>query len=107
MLSALSLGLLFLGPFVAIAFATREGDFRAPRLAVAAIVGQLLGILILVAVNTLLATSFLRQNRLVVFLPPSSQRDQLVTFAVIISYALAVAATVLLARWAYVRSRGS
>ena len=105
MLSALSFALLFLGPFVAIAFAARDGDFRAPRLAVAAVVGQLLGIVILLVVNRLLAIGFLRQNRLTVFLPPSSRHDRLVTFVFIIAYALAVAAAVLVTRWAYVRSR--
>ena len=103
--SALSLALLILGPFLAIAFAAREGDFRAPRLALAAVVGQLLGIVIWAAINRLLATGIFAENRLVVFFPPSSRRDQLATFAFIIAYALTVAAMVLLARWAYVRIR--
>jgi hypothetical protein len=105
MLSALSLGLLILGPFVAIAFAAREGDFRAARLAVAAVLGHLLGILIFAAINV--AIRVLANNRLVVFFPPSSRIDPLITFVVpfafIVAYPLAVAGMVWLAHFAYLR----
>jgi hypothetical protein len=104
MLSALSLGLLILGPFVAIAFAAREGDFRAARLAVAAVLGHLLGILIFAAINV--AIRVLAANRLV-FFPPSSRIDPLVTFVVpfafIVAYPLAVAGMVWLVHFAYLR----
>ena len=104
----LSLGLLILGPFVAIAFVARNGDFRASRLVVAAVIGQLLGITAWAGLNILWTDVLVGQrNRLVVFLPPASRSDQLVTFAFIIAYALAVAATVLLGHWAYVRVRRS
>ena len=105
MLSALSLGLLILGPFVGIALAAREGDFRAARLAVAAVLGHLLGIAIFAALNV--AIRVLADNRLVVFFPPSSRIDPLVTFAVpfafIVAYPLTVAGMVWLAHFAYLR----
>jgi hypothetical protein len=107
MSSVVSLGLLILGPFVAITFATRDGNYRAIRLAVAAVVGELLGIIIWAGLNNFLAARVLagKQSGLVVFPPPSSLSDHLVTFAFILVYALGVAATVLLGRWAYVRIR--
>jgi hypothetical protein len=102
----LSLGLLVLGPFVAIAFVARNGDFRASRLVVAAVIGQLLGILVWAGFYMLWTRVLVGQrNRLVVFLPPTSRSDQLVTFAFIIAYALTVAATVLLGHWAYMYVR--
>jgi hypothetical protein len=105
--SIVSLVLLTLGPFVAIAFAARNGDFRALRLAVAAVVGELLGIVIWAAFNTFLTARFFagKQPGAVGFFPPSSPSDRLVTFAFIFAYALAVAAIVLLGRWAYARAR--
>jgi hypothetical protein len=103
MSSALSFGLLILGPVVGVAFAAREGNFRAARLAVAAILGHLLGILIFAAINA--AIRVLARNRLVVFFPPSSPTDPLVTLAVpftyIVAYPLAVAGMVWLAHFAY------
>jgi hypothetical protein len=105
--SIVSLLLLTLGPFVAIAFAARNGDFRALRLAVAAVVGELLGIVIWAGLNNFLAARFLagKHSGAIVFFPPSSLGDRLVTFAFIFAYALAVAAIVLLGRWAYARAR--
>ena len=105
MLSALSLGLLILGPFAGVAFAAREGDFRAARLAVAAVLGHLFGIIVFASLNV--AIRFLADNRLVVFFPPSSRIDPLVTFAVpfafIVAYPLIVAGMVWLAHFAYLR----
>jgi len=105
--SNVSLVLLTLGPFVAIAFAVRNGDFRAPMLAVAVVVGELLGIVIWAGFNNFLTARFFagRQSGAVVFPPPSSLSDRLVTFAFSFAYALAVAAIVLLGRWAYERAR--
>lgn len=105
MLSELSLGLLILGPFVGVAFAAREGAFRAARLAVAAVLGHLLGIIGFVSLNV--AIRVLAGNRLVVFFPPSSRSDPLMTFAppfaYIVAYPLAVAGIVWLAHFAYLR----
>lgn len=108
MSAVVSLGLLLLGPFVAIAFVARNGNFRVPRLAVAAVIGELVGIVIWVGLNRFLAARVLagKQSGLVAFFPPSpsSLSDRLVTLAFILAYALAAAATVVLGRWAYVRA---
>jgi hypothetical protein len=97
-----------LGPFVAIAFAARDGDFRPLSLAVAAVLGELLGIVIWAGLNNFLVARFLagkRSGAVVLFSQRSSLSDQLVTVAFILAYALAVAATVLLGRWVYVRAK--
>jgi hypothetical protein len=108
----LSLGLVMLGPFVSIAFLSRDGDFRAARLIAGAVVGELLGIAVYLGLNALWTRLFLdKVNRVVVFFPPSSRSDQLVglvtTLLFVIGYAVAVAATVLIGHWVYVRVRQS
>jgi hypothetical protein len=109
MSSGVSLGLLILGPFIAIAFAARGGNFRPLTVAVAALIGELFGIVIWAGLNYFLAARVLAGKRsgAVGFFPQrSSFSDQLVTGAFIIACALAVAATVLLGRWVYGRARG-
>lgn len=105
MFSALSFGLLILGPFVGVAVAAREGNFRAARLAVAAVLGHLFGIIVFVSLNA--AIRLLAANRLVVIFPPSSPTDSLmafvVPFAYVVGYPLAVAGMVSLAHFAFLR----
>ena len=75
------------------------------RLAVAAVLGHLLGILIFVAINV--AIHVVANDRLVVFFPPSSRTDPLVPFLApfvfIVLYPLAVAGVVWLGYFAYLR----
>src|SRR5688500_7273384 len=95
------LGLLLLGPFAAIAIATRDGNFRPLRVAVAAVAGELAAIVVLRGLSNILVERALAGKRccLVVFPDYLSLSDRLVTGAVILAYALAVAAIVLLGRW--------
>ena len=104
---ALEIGLLTLGPFVAIALVARISAFRPLTVALAAIAGELLGILIWAGVNKFLAARVLsgKAEGLVVFFPPSSEDNSLSTLAFIVGYALVAAAMVLLGRWAYLRTR--
>jgi hypothetical protein len=108
MSSGVTLGLLILGPFVGIAVAARDGDFRPLSVAVAAVVGEFLGIVILAGLNNFLVGRVLageRSGAVVYFPQRSSLSDQLVTVAFILAYALAVAAVVLLGRLLYVRAK--
>jgi hypothetical protein len=104
---ALEIGLLTAGPFVAIALVARATAFRPLPLALTAITGELLGILIWALVNKFLVARVLsgKAEGLVVFFPPSTEGHSLSTLVFIIAYALVAAAIVLLGRWAYLRAR--
>jgi flagellar biogenesis protein FliO len=105
--TALEVALLTAGPFVAIGLVARVSRFRPLTVALAAIAGELFGILVLVLVNQLLVSRVLsgKADGMVVFFPPSSEDNSLSTLAFIIAYALVVAAIFLFGRWVYVRTR--
>ena len=104
--SFLSIGLLHAGPFLAIAFVARGGDFRASKVVLAAVVGQILGIVAWMAVNKFFLARFRSGQEVALLILPQAATIgyKLVSVAMVLGYALAVAAIILFARWAYVRA---